>query len=171
MLMAYYGRITPFWFGSFRIVMVMSPTERMGQNGLAANAEGTSVSGMVFTIYISFIPRHAGTMFPRGSKRNPLFFLYAWLHRQEVLCPLTRKRPSILKGDTWWRGHARAFLKYVNLPAEALRQGRVCQGVHACYRRLWMVNINHPCHSDNLTLPGSTHYGHSDIVEAARGSI
>ncbi|GKA78763.1 hypothetical protein Tco_0785300 [Tanacetum coccineum] len=90
--------------------------------------------------------------------RNPLFFLCAWLHRQGVLCPLTRKRlnqisyfyendlfcishhlkgksPTIpiscrlpvLKGDNWWRGHARAFLKYVNLPAEALRQGRVCQ--------------------------------------------
>ncbi|GJV61568.1 hypothetical protein Tco_1467668 [Tanacetum coccineum] len=33
----------------------------------------------------------------------------------------------VLKGDNWWRGHARAFLKYVNFPAEALRQGRVCQ--------------------------------------------
>lgn len=32
-----------------------------------------------------------------------------------------------LKGDNWWRGHARAFLKYVNLPADSLRQGRVCQ--------------------------------------------
>nr|GEX48764.1 Sn1-specific diacylglycerol lipase beta [Tanacetum cinerariifolium] len=73
-------------------------------------------------------------------------------------------RPHILKGDNWWRGHARAFLKYVNLPAEALRQGRVCQ-------KTLMVNINHLCHSDNLTPPGSTHYGHSSIVQAARGSI
>nr|GEY44023.1 hypothetical protein [Tanacetum cinerariifolium] len=29
MLLVYYGRITPFWFGGFRIVMVLSPTERM----------------------------------------------------------------------------------------------------------------------------------------------
>jgi hypothetical protein len=32
-----------------------------------------------------------------------------------------------LSGDNWWRGHAAAFLKYVNLPSEALRHGRVCQ--------------------------------------------
>nr|GEX04063.1 dihydrolipoamide acetyltransferase, long form protein [Tanacetum cinerariifolium] len=95
MLLAYYGRITPFWFGGFRIVMVLSPTERMeiahhafgddiclckscigsasstpmftrsyraanttkGQNGLAAKAEGTSVSGMVLSrgISLSFL--------------------------------------------------------------------------------------------------------------------
>ncbi|GJY44444.1 hypothetical protein Tco_0432657 [Tanacetum coccineum] len=52
MLLAYYGRITPFWSGSFRIVMVPSPAEGMGQNGLA-KAEGTSVSSMVFSRGIS----------------------------------------------------------------------------------------------------------------------
>jgi hypothetical protein len=36
------------------------------------------------------------------------------------------RRPS-LSGDNWWRGHAAAFLKYTNLPPEALRRGRVCQ--------------------------------------------
>ncbi|KAH1231409.1 Sn1-specific diacylglycerol lipase alpha [Glycine max] len=33
----------------------------------------------------------------------------------------------ILDGDNWWRGHAAAFLKYVNLPPEALIHGRVSQ--------------------------------------------
>lgn len=41
---------------------------------------------------------------------------------------------------------------------------------------LWHCNISvtrillppHPCHSDNLIPPGSTHYGHSGIVESAR---
>ncbi|GKB30215.1 hypothetical protein Tco_0869616 [Tanacetum coccineum] len=37
------------------------------------------------------------------------------------------KMASILKDDKWWRGHARAFLKHVNLSTEALRQGRVSQ--------------------------------------------
>jgi hypothetical protein len=32
-----------------------------------------------------------------------------------------------LDGDNWWRGHAAAFLKYANLPPEALRHGRVIQ--------------------------------------------
>ncbi|GJS54723.1 Sn1-specific diacylglycerol lipase beta [Tanacetum coccineum] len=132
--------------------------------------------------------------------RNPLFFLCAWLHRQGVLCPLTRKRHPILDGDNWWRGHARAFLKYVNLPAEALRQGRVCQTrceaayfvvvfhhikcVVICVRGtetpedLLTDGLSRECMlatedfdgliHDNLIPPGSTHYGHSGIVEAAR---
>lgn len=33
----------------------------------------------------------------------------------------------MLEGDNWWRGHAAAFLKYVNMPPEALRRGRVSQ--------------------------------------------
>lgn len=36
------------------------------------------------------------------------------------------RRPS-LEGDNWWRGHAAAFLKFVNLPPEALCMGRVSQ--------------------------------------------
>ena len=36
-------------------------------------------------------------------------------------------RRPVLDGDNWWRGHAAAFLKYVNLPPEALRHGRVSQ--------------------------------------------
>nr|GEX80227.1 Sn1-specific diacylglycerol lipase beta [Tanacetum cinerariifolium] len=41
----------------------------------------------------------------------------------------------------WWRGHARAFLKYVNLPAEALRQGRVCQ--KRCEAAYFVVVLHH----------------------------
>ena len=36
------------------------------------------------------------------------------------------RRPA-LDGDNWWRGHAAAFLKFVDLPPEVLRRGRVCQ--------------------------------------------
>lgn len=36
-------------------------------------------------------------------------------------------RRPILEGDNWWRGHAAAFLKYVKLPPEVLRRGRVNQ--------------------------------------------
>uniref|UniRef100_A0A453G4D1 Uncharacterized protein n=1 Tax=Aegilops tauschii subsp. strangulata TaxID=200361 RepID=A0A453G4D1_AEGTS len=36
-------------------------------------------------------------------------------------------RRPILEGDNWWRGHAAAFLKYVNVPPEVLRKGRVSQ--------------------------------------------
>ena len=36
-------------------------------------------------------------------------------------------RWPVLHGDNRWRGHAAAFLKYVNLPPEVLRQGRVSQ--------------------------------------------
>ncbi|XP_068665380.1 uncharacterized protein [Aristolochia californica] len=59
--------------------------------------------------------------------RNPILFPCAWLYRQGVLTPWTRGRRPALEGDNWWRGHAAAFLKYVNLPAEALRRGRVSQ--------------------------------------------
>uniref|UniRef100_A0A251RR88 Putative lipase class 3 family protein n=1 Tax=Helianthus annuus TaxID=4232 RepID=A0A251RR88_HELAN len=193
--------------------------------------------------------------------RNPILFLCAWLYRQGVMTPWARKRLPKLKGDNWWRGHARAFLKYVNLPANSLRQGRVCQTrceaayfvvvlhdiksvvicvrgtetpedlltdglsrecllatqdidgliyvqVHPIAKRpsnIWPVTLHwsgglqgvkagnqwkpgwkprplleeirclplillppHPCHSDNLIPPGSTHYGHSGIVESAR---
>jgi hypothetical protein len=36
-------------------------------------------------------------------------------------------RRPILEGDNWWRGHAAAFLKYVNVAPEVLRKGRVSQ--------------------------------------------
>ncbi|KHN37262.1 Sn1-specific diacylglycerol lipase alpha, partial [Glycine soja] len=79
--------------------------------------------------------------------RNPFVFPCAWLYRQGILSPWTRNRrvkivipdfnlgkeitsfyeTPILDGDNWWRGHAAAFLKYVNLPPEALIHGRVSQ--------------------------------------------
>ncbi|XP_062170601.1 uncharacterized protein LOC133876341 isoform X2 [Alnus glutinosa] len=59
--------------------------------------------------------------------RNPFLFPCAWLYRQGVLTPWMRNRRPILGGDNWWRGHAAAFLKYVNLTPEVLRQGRVNQ--------------------------------------------
>ncbi|KAK4266539.1 hypothetical protein QN277_027439 [Acacia crassicarpa] len=59
--------------------------------------------------------------------RNPFTFPCAWLYRQGVLCPWTRSRRPVLVGDNWWRGHAAAFLKYVNLPPEVLRHGRINQ--------------------------------------------
>ncbi|WCJ41481.1 lipase class 3 family protein [Euphorbia peplus] len=59
--------------------------------------------------------------------RHSLFFPCSWIHRQGILTPWTRNRRPKLTGDNWWRGHAAAFLKYVDLPPEALRRGRVCQ--------------------------------------------
>uniref|UniRef100_A0A1D1YGF4 Sn1-specific diacylglycerol lipase alpha n=1 Tax=Anthurium amnicola TaxID=1678845 RepID=A0A1D1YGF4_9ARAE len=59
--------------------------------------------------------------------RNPILFPCAWIYRQGVLTPWSRNRRPVLEGDNWWRGHAAAFLKYVNLPPEVLRQGRVSQ--------------------------------------------
>uniref|UniRef100_A0ACD5WIU4 Uncharacterized protein n=2 Tax=Avena sativa TaxID=4498 RepID=A0ACD5WIU4_AVESA len=59
--------------------------------------------------------------------RNPLMFPCVWLNRQGVLTPWTRARRPILEGDNWWRGHAAAFLKYVNVAPEVLRKGRVSQ--------------------------------------------
>ncbi|XP_028759554.1 uncharacterized protein LOC114741716 isoform X2 [Neltuma alba] len=59
--------------------------------------------------------------------RNPFIFPCVWLHRQGVLCPWRRSRRPVLAGDNWWRGHAAAFLKYVNLPPEVLRHGRINQ--------------------------------------------
>ncbi|KAL2900758.1 Membrane cofactor protein [Bienertia sinuspersici] len=40
---------------------------------------------------------------------------------------LTLLGRPVLQGDNWWRGHAAAFLKYVNLPKTSLRRGRVNQ--------------------------------------------
>ncbi|PIA29866.1 hypothetical protein AQUCO_05800146v1 [Aquilegia coerulea] len=73
--------------------------------------------------------------------RNPILFPCAWLYRQGVLTPWTRNRRPILEGDNWWRGHAAAFLKYVNLPPEALRQGRVSQA--KCEAAYYIVILHH----------------------------
>lgn len=40
--------------------------------------------------------------------------------------PCVLRRP-VLHGDNWWRGHAAAFLKFVKLSPDVLRQGRVNQ--------------------------------------------
>uniref|UniRef100_A0A0D9V936 Uncharacterized protein n=1 Tax=Leersia perrieri TaxID=77586 RepID=A0A0D9V936_9ORYZ len=59
--------------------------------------------------------------------RNPFMFPCVWLNRQGVLTPWTRARRPVLEGDNWWRGHAAAFLKYINVPQEVLIKGRVSQ--------------------------------------------
>ncbi|CAN0858102.1 hypothetical protein LINGRAHAP2_LOCUS7071 [Linum grandiflorum] len=59
--------------------------------------------------------------------RNAILFPFTWVYRQGILTPWTRNSRAVLDGDNWWRGHAAAFLKYVNLPPNALRRGRVCQ--------------------------------------------
>ncbi|KAH8517805.1 hypothetical protein H0E87_005645, partial [Populus deltoides] len=73
--------------------------------------------------------------------RHTIFFPCAWLYRQGILTPWTRNRWPSLSGDNWWRGHAAAFLKYVNLPAEALRHGRVCQ--EKCEAAYFVVVLHH----------------------------
>ncbi|MCL7038699.1 hypothetical protein MKW94_016877 [Papaver nudicaule] len=73
--------------------------------------------------------------------RNPILFPCAWLYRQGVVTPWTRNRRPVLGGDNWWRGHAAAFLKYVNLSPESLRQGRVCQG--KCEAAYFVVVLHH----------------------------
>lgn len=59
--------------------------------------------------------------------RNPILFPCAWVYRQGVLTPWARRRRPALDGDNWWRGHAAAFLRFVNIPPKALLKGRVCQ--------------------------------------------
>ncbi|KAK4566888.1 hypothetical protein RGQ29_002938 [Quercus rubra] len=73
--------------------------------------------------------------------RNPLFFPCAWLYRQGILTPWTRNRRPIIDGDNWWRGHAAAFLKYVNLTPEVLRHGRVNQA--KCEAAYFIVVLHH----------------------------
>ncbi|XP_047180491.1 uncharacterized protein LOC124847129 isoform X1 [Vigna umbellata] len=73
--------------------------------------------------------------------RNPCVFPCAWLYRQGILSPWTRNRRPVLDGDNWWRGHAAAFLKYVNLPPEVLRQGRVSQV--KCQAAYFVVVLHH----------------------------
>ncbi|KAG2567039.1 hypothetical protein PVAP13_7NG224500 [Panicum virgatum] len=59
--------------------------------------------------------------------RNPILFPCAWVYRQGVLTPWARRSRPALDGDNWWRGHAAAFLRFVNIPPKALLRGRVCQ--------------------------------------------
>uniref|UniRef100_A0A0D9W6I3 Uncharacterized protein n=1 Tax=Leersia perrieri TaxID=77586 RepID=A0A0D9W6I3_9ORYZ len=59
--------------------------------------------------------------------RNPILFPCAWVYRQGVLTPWSRRRRPALDGDNWWRGHAAAFLRFAHIPAKALLRGRVCQ--------------------------------------------
>ncbi|XP_020533140.1 diacylglycerol lipase-beta isoform X2 [Jatropha curcas] len=73
--------------------------------------------------------------------RHNIFFPCAWLYRQGFLTPWTRNRRPILTGDNWLRGHAAAFLKYVKLPSEALRKGRVCQ--EKCEAAYFVVVLHH----------------------------
>lgn len=56
--------------------------------------------------------------------KNPIIFR---LYRQGVLTPWSRSRRPVLQGDSWWRGHAAEYLKFVNLPPDTLRKGRVYQ--------------------------------------------
>ncbi|KAK0607670.1 hypothetical protein LWI29_018442 [Acer saccharum] len=73
--------------------------------------------------------------------RNPILFPCAWLHRQGVLTPWSRNRRPKLDGDNWWRGHAAAFLKYINLSRDVLRQGRVCQD--RCKAAYFILVLHH----------------------------
>ncbi|XP_047317202.1 diacylglycerol lipase-beta [Impatiens glandulifera] len=73
--------------------------------------------------------------------RNPISFPCAWLYRQGIFTPWSRNRRPELRGDNWWRGHAAAYLKYVNVPPEALRQGRVNQS--KCEAAYFIVVLHH----------------------------
>uniref|UniRef100_A0ACD5UCB8 Uncharacterized protein n=2 Tax=Avena sativa TaxID=4498 RepID=A0ACD5UCB8_AVESA len=59
--------------------------------------------------------------------RNPILFPCAWVYRQGVFTPWTRRRRPALDGDNWWRGHAAAFLRFANIAPTALVRGRVRQ--------------------------------------------
>ncbi|TXG72901.1 hypothetical protein EZV62_001480 [Acer yangbiense] len=73
--------------------------------------------------------------------RNPILFPCAWLLRQGVLTPWSRNRRPKLDGDNWWRGHAAAFLKYINLSRDVLREGRVCQD--RCKAAYFILVLHH----------------------------
>ncbi|KAL1805273.1 hypothetical protein ACET3Z_028341 [Daucus carota] len=74
--------------------------------------------------------------------RNPVLFPCAWLYRQGILTPWTRNRRPVLEGDNWWRGHAAAFLKDLNLTPDVLRKGRVNQMVK-CKAAYFVVVLHH----------------------------
>ncbi|KAK1379270.1 Sn1-specific diacylglycerol lipase beta [Heracleum sosnowskyi] len=74
--------------------------------------------------------------------RNPVLFPCAWLYRQGILTPWTRNRRPVLEGDNWWRGHAAAFLKDINLSPDVLRKGRVNQ-MAKCKAAYFVVVLHH----------------------------
>lgn len=51
--------------------------------------------------------------------------IFVWYQCKKFPCNYCR-RPK-LDGDNWWRGHAAAFLKFINFPAHVLRRGRICR--------------------------------------------
>uniref|UniRef100_A0A2P2Q7S9 Uncharacterized protein LOC105107673 isoform X1 n=1 Tax=Rhizophora mucronata TaxID=61149 RepID=A0A2P2Q7S9_RHIMU len=73
--------------------------------------------------------------------RYNVLFPCTWLYRQGILTPWMRSRRPVLAGDNWWRGHAAAFLKYLNLPPELLRRGRVCPD--KCQAAYFIVVLRH----------------------------
>ncbi|CAH9062374.1 unnamed protein product [Cuscuta epithymum] len=73
--------------------------------------------------------------------RNPLFFPLSWLRRQGIFSPWARNSLPLLEGDNWWRGHAAAFLKYVELASDVLRKGRVNQ--EKCKAAYFIVVLHH----------------------------
>ncbi|GAV82892.1 Lipase_3 domain-containing protein [Cephalotus follicularis] len=75
--------------------------------------------------------------------RHPLLFPCVWLYRQGIFTPWTRNRRPKLEGDNWWRGHAAAFLKYIDLDSSpgVLRRGRVCQ--EKCEAAYFIVVLHH----------------------------
>ncbi|XP_059632852.1 uncharacterized protein LOC132275397 [Cornus florida] len=73
--------------------------------------------------------------------RNPVWFPFVWLYRQGILTPWNRNRRPLLEGDNWWRGHAAAFLKYVNVSPDSLRRGRVSQA--SCEAAYFIVVLHH----------------------------
>lgn len=50
-------------------------------------------------------------------------------------------RRPVLDGDNWWRGHATAFLKDVNLSQDVLRRGRVCK---VCLLMMMIIVVLYP---------------------------
>ncbi|KAK4751260.1 hypothetical protein SAY87_004742 [Trapa incisa] len=84
--------------------------------------------------------------------RNPFLFPCTWVYRQGILTPWSWNRMPNLEGDNWWRGHAAAFLRYLNLPPEALRKGRVSQ--RRCEAAYFIV-VLHELHSVVIVVRGT----------------
>ncbi|KAH9783869.1 Lipase 3 domain-containing protein [Citrus sinensis] len=84
--------------------------------------------------------------------RNLVLFPCAWLYRQGVLSLWTRNRRPVLDGDNWWRGHATAFLKDVNLSQDVLRRGRVCK--ERC-KAAYFILVLHHVRSIVITIRGT----------------
>eukprot|EP00899_Mesostigma_viride_P015838 jgi/Mesvir1/24255/Mv10957-RA.1 len=55
-------------------------------------------------------------------------FPCSWALRQQMCIPcFYSKRPAVVEGDNWWRGHAAAFIRYAGIPPNALIRGSVAQ--------------------------------------------